>query len=351
MTTSPKRVTIRDVAAAAGVSVTTVSHVLNGKGRIDPATAERVKLIARQLGYRASVIARGLRDGRVGRIAVVHSEASDGASSLMNLAFFVRMLGSITENAVAQGFSTLLTLPPKAYKTGRFDVDGVIFVDPAPGNRMLESLRDSGIPIVTTGRDLSRPEQEGNWVDNDLITATGEMLDLFAARGAERIALFAASPLISYNHDAVFSYRAWAKRNGRPEILYRIGDALREAEGFFLGRTVLAEPDRPDAIHCTTDRHAAGVLLAAHAAGLKVPENLMLSAGTDSVAAQSGTPSLTALDLNPELMGQRACEMLISIIETRQMLPGELIPYKLVERDSVPTMAAARANRLFKGEG
>jgi DNA-binding LacI/PurR family transcriptional regulator len=188
-------------------------------------------------------------------------------------------------------------------------------------------------------------------VDNDLITATGEMLDLFAARGAERIALFAASPLISYNHDAVFSYRAWAKRNGRPEILYRIGDALREAEGFFLGRTVLAEPDRPDAIHCTTDRHAAGVLLAAHAAGLKVPENLMLSAGTDSVAAQSGTPSLTALDLNPELMGQRACEMLISIIETRQMLPGELIPYKLVERDSVPTMAAARANRLFKGEG
>jgi DNA-binding LacI/PurR family transcriptional regulator len=139
---------------------------------------------------------------------VVHSEASDGASSLTNLAFFVRMLGSITENAVAQGFSTLLTLPPKAYKTGRFDVDGVIFVDPAPGNRLLEALRDSGIPIVTTGRDLSRPEHEGNWVDNDLITATADMLDLFAARGAERIALFAASPQISYNHDAIFSYRA-----------------------------------------------------------------------------------------------------------------------------------------------
>jgi DNA-binding LacI/PurR family transcriptional regulator len=91
-------------------------------------------------------------------------------------------------------------------------------------------------------------------------------------------------------------------------------------------------------------------LIAAHAASLKVPENLMLSAGTDSVGAQSGTPSMTALDLNPELMGQRACEMLISIIEKRQMLPGEIIPYKLIERDSVPTLAAAHANKLLTGE-
>ncbi|MDN2565762.1 LacI family transcriptional regulator [Aquibium sp. A9E412] len=340
-----KRATIRDVATAAGVSVTTVSHVLNGKGRIDPATAERVQLLARQLGYRASAIARGLREGRVGRIAVIHSESSTGTSTLTNLAFFVRMLGSITECAIGQGFSTLLTLPPGSAETGHFDLDGVIFVDPVPENRLLDRLRRADVPIVTTGRDLSRSEEEGNWVDNDLTAATSEMLDLFASRGAERIALVASSPQISYNHDAISSYRAWAERNNRPEILYRIGNAMHESEGFFLARSILNSPDRPDAIHCTTDRHATGLLIGAHAAGIKVPDSLMVSAGTDSIAAQSSSPSLTALDLNPELMGHRACEMLIALIETRQTMPGEVIPHRLIQRDSILTMAAAQARR------
>lgn len=341
MKQAPKRVTIRDVAAAAGVSVTTVSHVLNGKGRIDPATSERVQLVARQLGYRASMIARGLRDGRLGRIAVVHSETSENGSSLTDLAFFVRMLGSISENAAALGFSTLLTLPSKALENGRFDVDGVIFVDPVPGNHLLEMLRETQTPIVTTGRDLSRPEETTNWVDNDLGTATMKMLDLFAVRGAERIALMASSPQVSYNHDAIYAYRDWARRNNRPEFLYRVGDALRESESFFLARTILAAADRPDAIHCTTDRHAAGVLLAAHAAGIRVPEDLMIAAGTDSIAAETTTPSLTALDLHPEKMGLRACEMLISIIETGGTRPGEIVPHRLVERGSMPTAAAS----------
>lgn len=341
MTERSKRANIRDVAAAAGVSVTTVSHVLNGKGRIDPSTAERVQSIARQLDYRASTMARGLRGGRVGRIAVLHSQDSLGNSSLTDLAFFVRMLSAITEYSATQGFSTLLAVPPKTH-TGRFDVDGVIFVDPMPGNQLLENLRQSGVPIVTTGRDLSLLPTQGNWVDNNLPQATGEMLDLFASRGAQRIALFASSPLVSYNHDSIESYRAWVRRHNRPEIIHRVGDALRESEGFFLARTVLAFGDRPDAIHCSTDRHAAGVLLAAHASEIRVPEDLMVSAGTDSIAAASTTPGLTALDLNPELMGQRACEMLISIMDTHSQKPGELIPHALIERGSVPALATAK---------
>lgn len=343
MTRPFEKVTIRDVAAAAGVSVTTVSHVINGKGRIDPVTAERVQLIARQLGYRANANARGLRDGRVGRIAVVHSDASVGSSPLTDLAFSMRMLGSITEHAAAQGFGTLLTLPPNAYESGRFDVDGVIFVDPVPGNLLLERLRQSGLPIVTTGRDLSLPVTEGNWVDNDLASATNEMLDLFASRGASRIALFTSTPLASFNHDAIESYRSWIRRRGQREIVHQVGNALLESEGFFVARKILSNADRPDAIHCTTDRHAAGVLLAAHAAGVKVPEDLMVSAGTDSIAAGSITPSLTALDLNPKIIGRRACEMLISNIEKNDRSPGEVVPYRLIQRHSIPTLAVAKA--------
>jgi DNA-binding LacI/PurR family transcriptional regulator len=346
MDSTPKRATIRDVAAAAGVSVTTVSHVLNGKGRIDPATADRVRVITRQLGYRASAIARGLRDGRVGRISVLHSEAYHGNSSLTDLAFFVRMLSSITEYMSTQGYSTLLSVPPTGNKGDRFDLDGIIFVDPIPGNPLLDELREAGVPVVTTGRDLSLPSTAGNWVDNDLKNATAEMLDLFAARGANRIALFASSPVVSYNHDAIESYRSWARRNNRPLIIHRVGDALRESEGFFLARQILNAPDRPDAIHCTTDRHAAGVLLAAHAAGINVPEGLMVSAGTDSIAAESTAPSLTAFDLAPKLMGQKACETLISIIETNTPQPGVIIPYRLIQRGSILTAAAAQASDL-----
>lgn len=341
MTERPNRITIRDVAAAAGVSVTTVSHVLNGKGRIDPSTAERVQSIARQLDYRASTMARSLRGGRIGRIAVLHSQDSLGKTSLTDLAFFVRMLSAITEYSATLGFSTLLAVPPKT-RMGRFDVDGVIFVDPMPENQLLESLRNSVVPIVTTGRDLSQPPTQGNWVDNDLTKATAEMLDLFANRGAQRIALFASTPLVSYNHDAIESYRAWVRQHNRPEIIHRVGDALRESEGFFLARSVLASADRPDAIHCSTDRHATGVLLAAHASEIRVPEDLMVSAGTDSIAAASTTPGLTALDLNPELMGQRACEMLISIMDAPNQKAGEHIPHTLIERGSLPALGTVK---------
>src|SRR5438046_10212833 len=89
------RPTIRDVAKAAGVSVTTVSHALNGKGRVDPNTRARVAQVVRRLGYRANRHARGLRIGRSGSLGLLLPVSGDARSDeTLRLDFDMRLAGA-----------------------------------------------------------------------------------------------------------------------------------------------------------------------------------------------------------------------------------------------------------------
>jgi DNA-binding LacI/PurR family transcriptional regulator len=329
-----KRVTIRDVAAVAGVSVTTVSHALNGKGRIESETIKRIRGAAERLGYQPSAAARNLRGGRTGRVAVINSQSSPYRESLGDLHHFVRLLVGASEHAVGQGYTTVLTLSPLVEGQSRFPVDGVILVDPVSDEPLLAALHLIGIPVVTTGRDPNGHDTEENWVDNDLREATRRMLDHLSEQGARRVGLVASSPMFSYSQDALAAYREWAAEHGVPALISEVEGALSESGGFIAVQALLDQPQPPDAIHCVTDRYAIGVLLAAESRGLRVPEDLLISAGTDSDAARTNVPSITALDLNPETIGRNASELLISLIEGKRIREQRIVPFDLVVRDS-----------------
>jgi DNA-binding LacI/PurR family transcriptional regulator len=316
------------------VSVTTVSHALNGKGRIEPDTIKRIQAAAERLGYQASHAARNLRGGRTGRIAVINSQSSPFRVSLVDLYHFVRLLAGASEHAVAQGYTPVLTLGSPEEGDAGFPVDGVILVDPVTDEPLLGALHQAGVPVVTTGRDPNGHETAENWVDNDLQAATRQILDHLVAQGARRVGIVASSPLFSYSQDALIAYREWAEERGQPSMISEVEGALSETGGYIAAQALLDRADPPDAIHCVTDRYAIGALLAADSRGLVVPDDLLISAGTDSDAARTNSPSLTALDLNPEMIGRQASEMLIALIEGKQLREQRIVPFELIVRDS-----------------
>jgi DNA-binding LacI/PurR family transcriptional regulator len=307
-----ERIGIKDVAAAAGVSITTVSHALNGKGRLPEETRERVREAAEALGYVPSATARSLARGRTGILAMTVARVEAMPFSLADFDYFAQLMNGASTAALEDGYA--LVLAPETEVLDSVPLDGAIVVDPVRGDRTLAQLRRRGVPVVTTGREPDGAD-DAPWVDNDHIAGTRSILDHLAAAGAQRVALITTPPVHSYTIDSQAAYRDWCAGRGiEPEIAIVTG-TLTEGEGYSAALELLDRDDPPDGIYATLDRLALGVLLAAHARGVDVPGELLVAGCTDSHASRGA--ALTALSLDPERIGVEAVESLIAVTENR----------------------------------
>ncbi|HEY8582826.1 MAG TPA: LacI family DNA-binding transcriptional regulator, partial [Capillimicrobium sp.] len=304
-----KRVGIRDVAKAAGVSRTTASDALTGNGRVGERTRQLVAETALRLGYRANPHARMLRRGRTGILAVASS--MDQAGDLSGAEYFTDVVASAATTALSHGYAiVLLPLNPALEQLDQFGASGAIILDPVLGDPMMERFEAAGVPVVSTGRPPDRPADASTWVDNEISAAVRGALELLAARGARRVALLTNEPIRSYTVDTIDAYEAWcADRGLQPEIV-STGDRASESTAYAAAKVLLAGGDPPDALYAPLDRLALGALLAARSAGLRVPEDLMIAAGSDSPGTRSADPPITALQLDPRRIGQTAAELL-----------------------------------------
>jgi DNA-binding LacI/PurR family transcriptional regulator len=328
-------VKIGDVAAAAGVSITTVSHALNGKGRLTDETRRRVREVADSLGYRPSVLARGLAGGRTGMLALTVSFVDDLALALGDYDYFMQVMNAATSAAFERGFS--LTLVPAASRAEVLEglpLDGAIVMDPVPGDEVVDLFAAREIPVVTTGRQPDGPPG-ACWVDNDHLAGTRAMIQHLIDTGASRIALLTAPPLQSYSMDALEAFESACTELDMEGMVETVTDSVSES-GAYAAATRLFDANRPpDAIYATLDRLALGALLAAEAKGVRVPEDLRIAGCTDSQAARSSRPSLTALSLNPEQIGNEAVELLVALIEEREPVERQrIVPFAVIPRAS-----------------
>jgi DNA-binding LacI/PurR family transcriptional regulator len=155
------KVTIRDVARIAGVSATTVSHALNNKGRIEPATRERVLAAAREIGYTPNPIARSLRSGKSGVIGLVlpflaANEMADPGSSSW---YALMALGAA--QAALRNEHTLLMLPAldETHGLNGYPVDGLIVGSSVEATSTINELEHASLPYVTV--DVAPPAKSG----------------------------------------------------------------------------------------------------------------------------------------------------------------------------------------------
>lgn len=322
------RVTLRDVALAANVSTTTVSDSLNGSGSLPEQTRERVRKVALELGYRPSVAARSLRNGRTGILVIAMLPSDVDAESLWHVDYFMRVMAGAAIEANQRGF--FLAVAPAPMK---LDVahDGLIAVDPAEGDALLESARERGTPASTVGRTGS---DAASWVDNDWAGVVADVLDHLETGGTRRPMLLTPDSAASYIISVEREFTAWCDRRGYATRSAHVAGAFNPAIARAAVRDILADPDRPDALLVGLDQLALAAELAAMDLGLHVPADLMLVNIGDGAAVALAPVPISVVELHAEEMGRAAVRMLVDQIEQNTEPRREVVPAHLVVRAS-----------------
>jgi DNA-binding LacI/PurR family transcriptional regulator len=331
-----ERPTVRDVAAVAGVSLTTVSHALNGKGRVDARTRARVLEAAKRIGYRANPTARSLRSGRTGILALVLPMIGSDThrNEALGLGFYIRLAGAAAAAAAARDHALLLPPPLRQIADVRdLPVDGGIVVDPAANDPILALFDAIGLPVVTVERDPARPGADW-FVASDNASNTRTVLDHLAANGARRIALLAPQTTAAWVSETRETYAAWTAGHGREPIVVSVPHERLEGSAYTSTLELLARPDRPDAVYAVSEPYATGALRAIRERGLRVPDDVLLVAGVDSHEASTGEPPITALDLHPDEQAAVAVELLVARVAGRPADAPRTVPGTLCVRRS-----------------
>lgn len=338
------RAGIRDVAAAAGVSITTVSDALNGKGRLPDATRRHVREVADRLGYRPSAAARTLRTGKSGLIGLTVTTYGEEPFTFTEYAYFADMVRAATSTALDRGYA--LAILPAPVRERAVDVwsnvalDGTVVIDPAAHDPVVHDLLQQGIPVVSDGRPADSLPVTA-WVDNDHEAAVDHLLDHLADAGARRIGLLTGTSTDTYTRLSTTAYLRWCERRGQ-EPLYEAYPAHDAREGAVAADRLLARPDRPDAVYGLFDPNGTDLLAAAHRYGLRVPEDLMLVCCSESTIYEATEPPISTLSLNPARIGTTVVRFLIDAIEGRarsadavESTPREeIMPTNLIVRAS-----------------
>ena len=332
--------TIKDVAAHAGVSITTVSHALNNKGTVSERTKQKVLESAAALGYRANAIARGLRTNRTGVISLVMRPLDWlGEYQPVGVDYFMRLVGAAAVSALDEGFTLLLVRDPtrEGNQSITLAVDGCIIADPEAGDPVIDVMRERGIPIVSIGRDVARDDFT-DWIGDPGTDQANQILGLMRDTGARRFLTVIGTQTNAWNKDSLLACLAWAEANPDCELAI---ERLSESEGFEggvrFGQALAAQATEgrplPDAIYALTGRHAAGIVDGLVRAGVDVPGRVQVASGNDSEQCRASVPTVTAVNLRPEVLGREAVLLLLNRIEGGSE-PAKLVAPIFLERES-----------------
>jgi LacI family transcriptional regulator len=305
--------TIKDVAGAAGVSITTVSYVLNDRGSVSPATRERVRACARALHYHPNAFIRSLQQGKSNLIGL--QLWRDGLDSERFLA--AELLRGITE-ALASTGRDLLLLP---YRPTRVDrpldtpfldkrVDGIIWMPSTGTEVVLNALAAATLPIVSVLNRLA-PEGVGS-VHVDIASGARAAVEHLIALGHRRIAV--SGSLLHREHRERFAgyqlAKASASLNREPSLEMVQADAV-PSPAEVLRRVRNAGTT---AILCLSDTHAISLHQAAQRDGMRIPEELSIVGFDDDPATRMVLPRLSTVRVPVAKVGTEAVRQLQQLI-------------------------------------
>lgn len=327
----PHAVTIRDVAQAAHVSITTVSHVFNRPQRVAEPTRRRVFEAAADLAYKPNVHARQLvtRKSRSLAVQIAGRAVLHEHALVPNSEYFLEVLNGAARSADERGYALILTpsdVDPSTLDS--FAVDGVLLIDPA-GDEPIFDQRQMVTRIVTAGR----PQAFAGAVfvvDNDHFGAAREVMDHLSKSGYRTPAVLVSDLTRSYVTDLIDGYRSWADEHSYAPIVIDVSQSESMAEAF----DVLFDQNS-DAVYACSEYLALDVLQEAQRRGLVVPDDLGLCSGVDSGVLQLTSPQVSGVYLHPREIGCRAIEVLIELAEGRAVSDDvRLIPADLAIRES-----------------
>ncbi len=322
------RVTIRDVAAHAGVSHQTVSRVINQNERVSPETRALVEAAIAELGYRPNAMARSMARGRSGVLACISPNLTDYtfASIIDGAEREARKQGFFMMSASAPDEETFAALVDELVNSGRSE--GIMVINPYADDR--HHLLPKNFPLVFAG---ARPRNEAaNSVALDdeaaARTATQHLLDL----GHQQIGCLTGPMAEDCSQDRCAGYAAAMDAAGLvvDDTLVIEGDWSAQS-GYDALMSLAGDGRLPSAIFVQNDQMAVGALRAARDMGLQIPAQLSIIGIDDIPLAAYFAPPLTTLKQDFVALGREAAGMLIQAIQhpaephQHLRLPAELI--------------------------
>jgi DNA-binding LacI/PurR family transcriptional regulator len=328
---------IYDVAAAAGVSITTVSHVYSGNRHVAADTVARVMEAARELNYSPRLSAKALATGRNMALGVCFPAEGD----LMHRnPYFPALLQGLSAAAGKTGYGFLL-IPNslddiEARNSLLSKLDGVIVADPAEGDPRLAAFLERDLPIITVGRWIGRGSIP--WVDNDHVKGVAALFDHLAGEGYTRPLLLSKEPQISYEVDLEQEFHRQTRARGMSGRVVWC-DNFFSQKTYEIARGILAADDRPDVVIASTDSLALSVLQAANDLGIAIPRDVGVVGEGETVLSASSIPPLTTIRVFPDRLGHLAIDLLIGLIDGTAGSHQISVPVELVVRASTDRSA------------
>ena len=332
-------VQMKDVARRAGVSVTTVSHVINETRPVAEATRETVLRVMREMNYYKNASARLLARGRSDAFGLLISDIENP--------FFPELIKSFEIAAMNQGFDLLLGTtnydPRQARRAvGRMiesKVRGVAVMTTGLDPAFIDELMAQDIPVVLL--DSSRPKRGRGNIRVDYSRGAAEAARHLHSLGHREIA-FITGPR---NRASAVHYRAALQaalaEAGLPEPLMIEGLNTVES-GSEAARVLLARPDFPTVIFCGNDLCAIGAMHALSEAGLRVPADVSIIGSDDVLLARYANPPMTTVRIPRDELGRMAFGALEKMLRSKVRYVGEyVLESSLVVRQST---AAARTS-------
>ena len=331
-----QNLTIDDIARDLGVSKTTVSRAISGKGRISPATRTRIQEYIQKCNYRPSAAAKGLAESRTYNLALVLPKSL----FKMNIPFTRNIMSAICEEAFLQDYNILICLatddnPAPLLRTlDNRKVDGVILSRTIEGDSLIDLLNQRGIPFATLG---SLPAgcrgQATVEADHDQVGGCRTFTMAFLQNNRDKVALLGQDMDYVVNQSRALGFRQATKAFGMTENQALIRPDIRnQAECSKAVDQLLSQGVRQ---FLAMDEDTC-MLILNHLSklGLKCPEDVHVGSLSNSEHLENHVPPISALQFDAAELGRVTCRELLRYLRNEEYNPTPTLGYRILMRES-----------------
>ena len=346
MKVTKQKVTIDDVAKAAGVSKQTVSRAINNKGEISPRTRERILAIVKEMGYRPNRMAQAMNTSRSHMIGLVIADITNP--------FFPELVRAVQDTAMQKGYTALICNTDEAkeieilYELVTHGIDGLITFTHQSSETAIAEFANTFGPLLIINREfdllIDHPNVTSLIVDN--LSGARQAIDHLVELGHENIGMLTNSHFPKEKTRRVQGYQKALIDHGlKADENLLVGHDPTLAGGYEATKILLAQ--RPDvtAIFTYNDLMGLGAIRACRDMNLAVPQDISVIGFDDIQLSSMVTPALSSIRVNKYEMGKLAFERVFSLIEDPNQSRAKIeMGTSLMNRESTSIVRSKQPN-------
>ncbi len=324
--------TLDSIAKELGLSKTTVSRAISGKGRISEETRQKVNDYIKKINYRPSAVARSLAANRTFNVGLV----VPADSALGEMPYFQTLMTGVCERAMYYDYDVLILLAdndgisPLKHAVQNRKIDAVIVSRCERDSKVINFLKESNIPYIVVGNPM---DDDVLYVDHDNRGAAARMIETLIDRGIHRMALIGGGENINVTHSRLQGFRDGFKNKG-----LKVDESLiflnmhKSARMDSVLRQVISEG--AECIVCMDDMLCNSALNCLHNDGISVPEDVKLCSFYDSNLLSTSKPAITSLYFDAKKLGAECLEMLMRNLDGESVTNVIVTDFNIQMRDS-----------------